>query len=178
MQSNNEGSNKSISLWESFGKIRELVDAIDSAEEIGHGSMVDAFVGDIMALLKDAEGGVDRCVGFVKYADAENAAIDAEIDRLKAMKKRNERSQDRIKSLAMALMETLGMERLEGKFERSFAIRESTAVRVLALDQVPDDFKRVTTSIEPNKSEILKELRAGRAVAGCELETRKSVVVK
>ena len=169
---------KTISLFETYRQIKELVDAIDSAEEVGHGSMVDAFVGDIMALLKDAGGGVDRCIGFVKYADVENAAIDNEIDRLKALKKRNERSQERIKSLALALMETLGMERLEGKFERSFAIRESSAVRVLALDQIPDDFKRVETSISANKAEILKELRAGRAVAGCELETRKSVVVK
>lgn len=178
MQSSNEGSGKSISLWDAYRQVKDLVDAIDSAEEAGHGMAIDVFVADIMALLKDAEGGVDRCIGFVKYATGENDVIDAEIERLKALKNRNTRSVERIKGLALVLMETLGAERLVGSFERSFAIRESQAVRILALDQIPDSFKRVTTSIEPDKAGILKEHRAGRHVPGSEIEIRKGVIVK
>lgn len=173
-----QSDNKTVSLWTTFGKIRDLLDAIESAEEMAHGSMIDAFVGDIMTLLKNADEGVDKCVGFVKFAESENVTIEQEIGRLLALKRRNIRSIERIKGLAQALMETVGAEKLEGTLGRSFSLRETSAVKVLSLDQIPDMFKRITTSVEPDKAAILKILRADGKVSGTEIEYRKSVVVK
>lgn len=174
----NQSDSKSLSMFAAYGKIKDLVDAIESAESVGHGMMMDAFIADVECILSDVQGGVDRCVGFVRYAEVENAAIDNEIKRLQDLKKRNERSIDRIKSVARGMMERLHVKSLEGKFDRKFYIHESTAVEVLDMCAIPDELKRVTTSIEPNKQLIKERIKKGESVPGAMLATRKSVQVK
>ena len=169
---------KSMSLFETYRNINEILDGIRTAEESGHGGMLDVYEKDLRDLLINAEGGIERCVGFVKFVELEEKSIDEEIARLKALKDRQHKGAERIKSLAMAVMETLGVKQLCGTFQRRFVLKESSAVRILALDQVPDEYKRVTTVVEANKALILRDLREGKEIASCELEHRKRVEAK
>lgn len=145
---------KSLSMFSAIDQIKTVLEAIELAEDQGHGSMVDAYVGDIYAILKDAEDGISRCVGYVRYTEKEAELIDEEIDRLKSVKKALERRSERIKQLALAFMDMTGKKQLEGAYGRKFTKVETKSVVITALDQIPDSLKRVTTVIEPNKKAI------------------------
>lgn len=169
---------KSLSMFSAVDQIKTVLEAIELAEEQGHGSMIDAYVGDIYAILKDAEDGIGKCVGFVKYTEKEAELIDEEIERLKCLKKSLERRSDRIKQLALAFMDMTGKKQLEGNYGRKFTKVESKSVIITALDQIPDSLKRVTTVIEPNKKAIADKILEVGSVPGATLAYSSHVRVR
>lgn len=177
--------NKSISLRDNLGKILELLEAATCAEEIGHGSMQDAFQGDLQAIIEKGAEGVNDAIQVINFLSVKSAGIRGEIAEmqrqiasLEATVRKNDRYTEYLEGLAGKTMAITGSTKLYGLHGRHFAFRTHTAVRITALDQLTDTFKRVTTSIEPDKVAISKELKAGRPVPGAEIEYRKSVVVK
>lgn len=169
---------KSLSMFSAIDQVKTILDAIELAEEQGHGSMIDAYVGDIYAILKDAEDGIGRCIGFVKYTEKEAQLIDDEIERLKAVKKALERRSDRIKQLALAFMDMTGKKQLEGSYGRKFTKVETKSVIITALDQIPDSLKRVTTVIEPDKKAIADYILEHGQCVGATLAINSHVKVR
>lgn len=169
---------KSLSLFSAFEQVKTTLEAIELAESNNQLMLVDALIGDFYAILKDAEGGVDRCIGFVKHVEAQSSMIDEEIDRLKNLKKSKERSAERIKQLALAFMDISGLKTLEGQYGRKFTKVDTKSVIITALDQIPDTLKRVTTVIEPDKKAIADYILNNGSCVGATLAINSHVRVR
>lgn len=171
-------SNTSLSLFSAFEQVKTTLEAMELAEQNNQMMLADQYASDVYEIMKASGGGVDKCVGFVKFAEAEAAEIDLEIDRLKELKKRREAAVKRIKQLALAYMDTVGVDKLEGSFGRRFTKVETKSVVITALDQIPDSLKRVTTVIEPNKKAIADYILEHGQCVGATLAMNTHVRVK
>ena len=73
-------------------------------------------------------------------------------------------------------LESTGKKRLETP-AFSMSLRKSTAVIITSEEDVPSQLMRVKTTKEPDKTAIGKQLKAGEAVPGAELEHRTSLTI-
>lgn len=102
-------------------------------------------------------------------------AIEAEIARLQALKKRHERIAAGLRDYLKLNMETAQIQRIECPlFDISIRINPAS-VEVFDEAQVPKELLRVAYSVD--KTAIKAELKAGREVAGCRLVNGTRLVV-
>ena len=102
-------------------------------------------------------------------------AIEAEIARLQALKKRHERIAAGLRDYLKLNMETAQIQRIECPlFDISIRINPAS-VEVFDEAQVPKELLRVAYSVD--KTAIKAELKAGREVAGCRLVSATRLVV-
>ncbi len=73
-------------------------------------------------------------------------------------------------------LESTGKKRLETP-AFSMRLRKTTAVIITSEEDVPFQLLRSKTTTEPDKIEIGKQLKAGEAVPGAELEQRTSLTI-
>lgn len=177
MQSD-DNSKSSLSLFSAFEQVKNTLEAIELAESNNQMMLVDALIGDFYSIMKEAGGGIDRCVGYIKYTEKEVELLDEEIERLKGLKKSLERRSDRIKQLALAFMDMTGKKQLEGSYGRKFTKVETKSVIITALDQIPDSLKRVTTLIEPDKKAIKDYILEHGQCVGATLAINSHVKVR
>ena len=102
-------------------------------------------------------------------------AIEAEIARLQALKKRHERIAAGLRDYLKHNMEQAGIERIECPLFQISIRTNPAAVEVFDEAQVPATLLRVAYSV--NKTAIKAELNAGREVAGCRLVSATRLVV-
>lgn len=59
----------------------------------------------------------------------------------------------------------------------SLRIGTTQAVKVLDLEVLPEAFRRIKTTIDPDKVALKKALKDGETIPGAALEERQSVVI-
>ena len=74
-------------------------------------------------------------------------------------------------------LESTGKKRLETP-AFSMSLRKSTAVVITNEEEVPSQLMRSKTTTEPDKVAIGKQLKAGEAVPGVELERRTTLLIR
>jgi len=117
-----------------------------------------------------------RVVHVIANSDSDVSAIDAEIARLKDRKKHIQNAQTRLKDYLRFNMEATDITKIESPlFTITLAKGRDIAV-IDNADDLPDEFVRVKTTIDPDKVSILKHLKEGGAVPGAHLEKSKSSV--
>ena len=95
-----------------------------------------------------------------------NEAIDIEIKRLQAIKRRNNNLVDKLKD---RLLEAV---KLFGEFEvgfNKFGTRKSSSVQVDDINSLPSEFKTVKVTEAADKKAIKDALKAGKKVEGCSI---------
>ena len=102
-------------------------------------------------------------------------AIEAEIARLQALKKRHERIANGLRDYLKLNMETAQIQRIECPLFDISIRTNPAAVEVFDEAQVPKEMLRVAYSVD--KTAIKAELKAGREVAGCRLVSATRLVV-
>jgi phage host-nuclease inhibitor protein Gam len=103
-------------------------------------------------------------------------AIEAEIARLQALKKRHERIAAGLRDYLKHNMETAQIQRIECPLFDISIRTNPAAVEVFDEAQVPKEMLRVAYSVD--KTAIKAELKAGREVAGCRLVSGTRLEVK
>ncbi len=122
----------------------------------------------------------DKATNYVKFIRSEEAglsAIDEEIKRLTALKKSKTSKIDNLEARLSNSMQSIGFDKFDlGLFKLSF--RKSTSIEVLDVDQLPEGFKRVKTTIDPDKVAIKKAIEAGQEVTGASIKHSASLQIK
>lgn len=122
----------------------------------------------------------DKATNYVKFIRSEEAglsAIDEEIKRLTALKKSKVSKIDNLEARLSNSMQSIGFDKYDlGLFKLSF--RKSTSIEVSDLDQIPEGFKRVKTTIDPDKVAIKKAIEAGQEVSGVTIKNSVSLQIK
>jgi DNA repair ATPase RecN len=101
--------------------------------------------------------------------------IDAEIDRLKEMKKRNENEIDRIKNYLSMAVDTFG------NFEtglHKISNRISKIVEVTDCNQLPKEYLKEKIEISADKTAIKKAIESGENISGALLVTKSNLQIK
>lgn len=162
-----------MKLYEIPGALRDLLDRLDADPDTGE---VD---GDALAAYAEyqgqAAGKLEGTACYVRELEAEADAIKAEEDRLAKRRKALENKSSRLKTYMMPALEAMG-----GKVKgvmASVRIGKSQGVTVFDLDALPDAFKRVKTTLAPDKVALKNALKSGEVIPGAALEDRKSVVI-
>jgi hypothetical protein len=115
--------------------------------------------------------------------EADIAQAEAEIKRIQQYAKAKQAVYDRMyAALLQALLlfgeeDKKGIKRLEvGTLRLSTRRSESTAVE--SIEALPEQYKRVKTVVEADKTAIKKALQEGVEVPGCSIEPKYSLVIK
>jgi hypothetical protein len=101
--------------------------------------------------------------------------IDAEIDRLKEMKKRTENEIDRIKNYLSMAVDTFG------NFETGLykiSNRISKIVEVTDCNQLPKEYLKEKIEISADKTAIKKAIESGENISGALLVTKSNLQIK
>jgi hypothetical protein len=101
--------------------------------------------------------------------------IDAEIDRLKEMKKRTENEIDRIKNYLSMAVDTFG------NFEtglHKISNRISKSVEVTDYNQLPKEYLKEKIEISADKTAIKKAIESGENISGALLVTKSNLQIK
>lgn len=98
-----------------------------------------------------------------------NTRIDDEIKRLQVLKKRNDKTIDRLKDTLLTAVKTFGV--FTVGFTK-FGTRKSTAVVIdeLKVNKLAKKYKTITVTEKPNRDAIKKDLQAGKEIDGCEIQ--------
>lgn len=162
-----------MKIYEIPGALRELLDRLDADPDTGEvdGEALAAYAEYNAAAAEKLEG--TAC--YVRELKAEAGAIKAEEERLAKRRKALENKSERLKAYMMPALEAMG-----GKVKgvmASVRIGKSQAVTVFDIDALPDAFKHVKTTIDPDKVALKKALKSGEVIPGAALEDRQSVVI-
>lgn len=162
-----------MKIYEIPGALRELLDRLDADPDTGEvdGEALAAYAEYNAAAAEKLEG--TAC--YVRELKAEAGAIKAEEERLAKRRKALENKSERLKNYMMPALEAMG-----GKVKgvmASVRIGKSQAVTVFDIDALPDTFKHVKTTIDPDKVALKKALKSGEVIPGAALEDRQSVVI-
>lgn len=114
---------------------------------------------------------------FIRNNDSDINGIDEEIKRLNSRKKALKTLNERLKENLSAGMAATERDKFAaGTFKLSF--RSTTRCEVMedAIDELPDEFKKV--EISPKKAEIAKFLKDGGQLSGCTLISSKSLQIR
>lgn len=107
---------------------------------------------------------------------ADVSVIDAEIERLQAIKKARTGKADSLIEYLRENMEATGIKKISCPL---FSITLSAGREVAVIDSwdaIPDELMTVKTEIKPNKAEILRRLKAGEEIPGAHIERSQSSI--
>ena len=113
----------------------------------------------------------------IKNLEGNNLAIDAEIERLKAIKEKNVKNVDSIKNHILNFMKTNNIDKIQTDLA-TFSTRKSKSTQVDNIELLPGEFVTVKQTFQPDKTAIKKAIESGREVAGANVVENISLQIK
>ena len=159
------------SLYEISNDYLELMKSVEDAEGELTPEMQEALEINEANLQVKAKGYIE----IIKSKEGLDYAIDLEIKRLQAIKKRNGNVIDALKE------RLLGAVQLFGDFEvglDKFSTRKSQSLKVLDAKLIPKKFKVKTVTEAVQKAEVKKAIKAGEIIEGVDLITNYNLAIK
>lgn len=121
---------------------------------------------------------VDSFAQFVRLESASAEAMKEESKRLATKAKTKENRVAYLKFRYMDTMQGYGLKKVAGN-SYTLSVRASESVAVTAMvDSLPPEYVREKVSREPDKTAIKTDLKAGKAIPGCELTTTYSLQIR
>ena len=159
-----------MTLYEMTEQAQALRDMLD-AEEIDEQTFSDTLeaIG--------AEDKVNSYCQIIRELDGDNAAIKAEIERLKKRIEHNTSSINRMKQALDGFMTASGKKKEKTPFF-SVSYRKSQSVDILNEADIPQEYIKVKTETAPDKVAIKAALKAGEAIPGCRLKDTESLQIR
>ena len=119
----------------------------------------------------------NNIVYVIKNLEGNNAAIDAEIERLQQLKKRNSSNIEKIKSNILWFMQQNNVDTIKSDLA-TFSLRKSESTDIENIEQIPQEFITVKQTFVPDKTAIKKAIKEGREVAGAKVITNYNLQIK
>ena len=119
----------------------------------------------------------NNIVYAIKNLESNNAAIDAEIERLQALKKRNSSNIDKVKSNVLWFMQENNIDTIKSDLA-TFGKRKSESTEIENIELIPQEFITIKQTFTPDKTAIKKAIKEGREVAGAKVITNYSLQIK
>jgi len=116
--------------------------------------------------------------GYVIKSLTDNVdTIDAEIKRLQALKKVNENVIDRLKNTLSNAMQLFGISELKTPTLK-LSFRKSEQVILHDVNNLPQMYKIIKVTEQPDKMKIKEAIKSGADILGCELVVVENLQIK
>jgi len=166
-----------MNLYTITQDFNDLLDMLNQAQEEGNQEQISLIESGLEITQDNFKDKATNYVKFIRSEEAGLSAIDEEIKRLTALKKSKVSKIDNLEARLSNSMQLIGFDKYDlGLFKLSF--RKSTSIEVSDLDQIPENFKRVKTTIDPDKIAIKKAIEAGQEVSGVTIKNSVSLQIK
>lgn len=164
------------------GSLMEITDHLqalfDTVEMIDSPELKKEAEAEIQRYLESEVRKVDSINSYLNQCEAQQAAVKAEIERLRARLSVWENREERVRKYVQEVMERFGDKKLEGR-TATFSLRAVPAsVIILDESEIPEEFKRTTVSVTVDKKAIKKAIDDGRDIAGADLSIGKQTLVR
>ena len=113
----------------------------------------------------------------IKQIDAECDIIDLEIERLTRLKKARENASNRLKERIKQAMILFDKSEIKTPLIK-LSFRKSEAVIVHDVNQLPQMFKTIKVTEQPDKNKIKEAIKSGVDVIGCEIIENLNIQIK
>jgi hypothetical protein len=119
----------------------------------------------------------NNIVYALKNIESNNLAIDAEIERLQSLKKRNSKNIESIKANVLFFMQQNKLDKIKTDLA-TFSLRKSESTDIENIELLPAKFVTVKQTITPDKVAIKKEIKEGKEVPGAKIVENFSISIK
>ena len=163
-------------LYDISERVISLMAALDEAEDKSiepdiKAALAGLYESDIPAAVADG-------IRYIKRQEGQVAEIDAEIKRLKALKEARENRLARVKRGYTEFLIATGAKKIETASGNMAVSAPTYATEIDSIDDLPDEYKRTTIKVEPDKTAIKQAIQSGHKVPGAHLEARQSIRIK
>jgi hypothetical protein len=142
--------------------------------ETNGGEIADDMADELEALdMKRAEK-IENVACYIKNLDAEAEAIKREEKRLAERRKSAESKAERLKQY---LAYALHGEEVYSSARVKLSWRKSESVEVESVDLLPEEFRRIKTTVDADKTAIKQAIKSGEDVAGACIVERRNLQV-
>jgi hypothetical protein len=163
--------NALMPLWEIESSLAELLDSIDVCEP----ELLPELEARIAQYLGAEIEKVDRVGAVLASLAAVQANAKTEIERLRARQQSAEKAAARLEAYVLHVLRERDGRPLKGR-NTTFLTRRSEAVVIDDLNQIPDQFKRVTVMTDVPKIAVRDAIKSGITVPGARLEQHEHLV--
>jgi c-di-GMP-related signal transduction protein len=119
----------------------------------------------------------NNIVYALKNIESNNLAIDAEIERLQSLKKRNSKNIESIKANVLFFMQQNKIDKIKTDLA-TFSLRKSESTDIENIELLPAKFVTVKQTFTPDKVAIKKEIKEGIEVPGAKIVEDYSLSIK
>lgn len=160
-----------MTLFQMSDTARQLHELLES------GDIDEQVLLDTMESIGAAEK-LEDYVYVLKSMEAEMSMYDTEITRLKENKRVLENRTEYLKSKIIEYMQASGQKSANaGTFK--LTMRESKSCEITDADAIPLEYMReIPAKLEPDKKQMLKDMKDGKRIDGASLKTSYSVTAK
>lgn len=155
---------------------RALIEAWESAVDPDTGEISEDSYSVIEQLEMERDTKIENIGCWIKNLEADAAAIKAEA---KAMSDRAKAAEKKAEGLRGYLAAILAGEKWSSP-KVAISWRKSVAVEIdeAELPELPEQYLRTKTTIEPDKTAIKDALKAGEYIEGCRLVEKNNISIK
>lgn len=155
-----------------MANLYEINKAIMECLDIETGEIID--IEKLSQLTMERDEKIENIGLWIKNLKADIEMYKAEADSFTAKKKSAE---SKLENLSRYLSEYLDGQKFSTP-KVSISFRNTTSVKVADDAELPEDYCRVKTVVEPDKKAIKTALESGIEINGCELMQSKSISIK
>ena len=164
-----------MNLYQLHEGYLNLVEVLENAgEDENLRELVTNSLNEIEDNIKDK---ADNVVRFIRNLESEANAIKEEEKRLAEMRKKREKQVENLKQYLFDFTKVADGQKIKGSIFTVSIKKNPASVVIDDLEAIPEEYKRVKTVVEANKTLLKKVLKDGE-VAGVHLEQKESLNIK
>ena len=164
-----------MNLYQLHEGYLNLVEVLENAgEDENLRELVTNSLNEIEDNIKDK---ADNVVRFIRNLESEANAIKEEEKRLAEMRKKREKQVENLKQYLFDFTKVADGQKIKGSIFTVSIKKNPASVVVDDLEAIPEEYKRVKTVVEANKT-LLKKVLKENEVAGAHLEQKESLNIK
>lgn len=164
-----------MNLYQLHEGYLNLVEVLENAgEDENLRELVTNSLNEIEDNIKDK---ADNVVRFIRNLESEANAIKEEEKRLAEMRKKREKQVENLKQYLFDFTKVADGQKIKGSIFTVSIKKNPASVVVDDLEAIPEEYKRVKTVVEADKT-LLKKVLKENEVAGAHLEQKESLNIK
>ena len=164
-----------MNLYQLHEGYLNLVEVLENAgEDENLRELVTNSLNEIEDNIKDK---ADNVVRFIRNLESEANAIKEEEKRLAEMRKKREKQVENLKQYLFDFTKVADGQKIKGSIFTVSIKKNPASVVVDDLEAIPEEYKRVKTVVEANKT-LLKKVLKENEVTGAHLEQKESLNIK
>ena len=155
-----------MSLYTLSQDLIEIDEILENAEQ----EEIKEEASEIKEIIKkEIESKAENIAYYIRNLESEIESKKAEEKRIKESRQREEKKLENFKNYVLNIFIELDKKKIETSIGK-LAIRTSKAVEIsVDINALPDEYKRIKTTVEANKTDLKKALKQGVEIKGVEL---------